>query len=359
MAIGHVPPIPKRTTQGSKLSSYQHDNNIHEVLRQTINALIDEVNALSSATSGLGAGVSLEWNSNTLPTTFNALWENGVVVSRTTYASLFSVIGTSFNTGGETGSQFRLPNSMGKVTVCANPLNGQTDVALSTRTFATYIGLETNSYTPTITVNTVTLSATPSGTVTLSPYTPSGTISIPNVTATGTIVVSTVTPSGTIAVDTTNIAYTPAGTISVTLTNGSVAGTGTSAISGASCVEAQAQEGGLSVMECTSPLVADISGIAAGLTTAVSVNTQTFTGSATNFNHTHTATFTGAGVVPTATFTGTPISVSGTFTGSASGQTASFAGVLMNLNHSHTASSSAIVASTIQPGVVKNKIITY
>ena len=42
---------------------------------------------------------------------------DGAVVSRTTYADLFTAIGTTFNTGGEAGTDFRLPNLKGKVPV--------------------------------------------------------------------------------------------------------------------------------------------------------------------------------------------------------------------------------------------------
>lgn len=44
----------------------------------------------------------------TPPTGF--LLTNGTVLARATWPDLFAVVGTSFNTGGETGSQFRLPN---------------------------------------------------------------------------------------------------------------------------------------------------------------------------------------------------------------------------------------------------------
>ena len=40
---------------------------------------------------------------------------DGSVVSRSTYAALFAAIGTVYNTGGESGSEFRLPNLKGKV----------------------------------------------------------------------------------------------------------------------------------------------------------------------------------------------------------------------------------------------------
>lgn len=38
---------------------------------------------------------------------------NGQVVSRSTYARLFAAIGTTYNTGGESGTQFRLPDVRG------------------------------------------------------------------------------------------------------------------------------------------------------------------------------------------------------------------------------------------------------
>ena len=50
------------------------------------------------------------------PATLNvrALPCEGQVVSRTTYADLFAAIGTVFNTGGEAGTDFRLPETRGE-----------------------------------------------------------------------------------------------------------------------------------------------------------------------------------------------------------------------------------------------------
>jgi microcystin-dependent protein len=48
------------------------------------------------------------------------LWCDGRIVSRTTYAALFAAIGTVFNTGGETASQFRLPDLRGRVPMGPN-----------------------------------------------------------------------------------------------------------------------------------------------------------------------------------------------------------------------------------------------
>lgn len=39
---------------------------------------------------------------------------NGATVSRSTYAALFAVIGTDYNTGGEAGTEFRLPDLRGE-----------------------------------------------------------------------------------------------------------------------------------------------------------------------------------------------------------------------------------------------------
>jgi microcystin-dependent protein len=52
---------------------------------------------------------------STAPT--NWLLCNGTTVSRTTYAALFAIVGTTYNTGGEAGTDFRLPNLLGRVPV--------------------------------------------------------------------------------------------------------------------------------------------------------------------------------------------------------------------------------------------------
>jgi microcystin-dependent protein len=50
--------------------------------------------------------------SGTVPTGW--LLCDGSTVSRTTYAALFAAIGTNYNTGGEAGTDFRLPNGVGR-----------------------------------------------------------------------------------------------------------------------------------------------------------------------------------------------------------------------------------------------------
>lgn len=49
---------------------------------------------------------------------------DGRVLSRATYSQLFAAIGTAHNTGGETTSEFRIPNLIGRVIVGRNPTTG-------------------------------------------------------------------------------------------------------------------------------------------------------------------------------------------------------------------------------------------
>lgn len=55
------------------------------------------------------------------------LLADGSVVARATYAALFAVVGTTYNTGGEAGTDFRLPNVKGRVVAGLDA--GQTEFA--------------------------------------------------------------------------------------------------------------------------------------------------------------------------------------------------------------------------------------
>lgn len=57
-------------------------------------------------------GTTLLFNGTSAPSF--TLKENGAVVSQTTYADLYAVIGTTYNTGGEGAGNFRLPESRGE-----------------------------------------------------------------------------------------------------------------------------------------------------------------------------------------------------------------------------------------------------
>ncbi len=67
------------------------------------------------AGSDLPAGTSIEGHWTTAPSGFYL--EDGSVKTRATDAPLFAVLGTRYNTGGETSLQFRLPDSRGRVPV--------------------------------------------------------------------------------------------------------------------------------------------------------------------------------------------------------------------------------------------------
>lgn len=68
----------------------------------------------TGTTSALPVGATVQGYWNTAPTGY--LIENGTAVSRTTYASLFSALGTTYGTGDGT-STFTLPNSLGMIGV--------------------------------------------------------------------------------------------------------------------------------------------------------------------------------------------------------------------------------------------------
>ena len=78
---------------------------------QTLTAA--QMNLISSMLSPTGSIVAFAGSA--APT--NWLLCNGTTVSRTTYADLFALVGTTYNTGGEAGTDFRLPNLLGRVPV--------------------------------------------------------------------------------------------------------------------------------------------------------------------------------------------------------------------------------------------------
>jgi microcystin-dependent protein len=67
---------------------------------------------------------------------------NGDVVIRADFPDLFAVIGTAFNTGGEAGTEFRLPDLRSRM-----PIGAGTGTGLTNRVFATRSGSETTQIT--------------------------------------------------------------------------------------------------------------------------------------------------------------------------------------------------------------------
>jgi microcystin-dependent protein len=72
--------------------------------------------AAAVANALVPTGTVVPFSGSSVP---NADWllADGTAVSRTTYAALFAVVGTTYNTGGEAGTDFRLPNLKGRVAV--------------------------------------------------------------------------------------------------------------------------------------------------------------------------------------------------------------------------------------------------
>jgi microcystin-dependent protein len=62
-------------------------------------------------------GVSLEWNSTSLPAGY--LWENGQAISRAGYPGLFAEIGTAFGVG-DGSTTFNVPDCQGRMTLCVD-----------------------------------------------------------------------------------------------------------------------------------------------------------------------------------------------------------------------------------------------
>lgn len=89
-------------------------NNEITVLKNELSSLQDiigkqqnDINALKSSTTNQIIGSIIAYAGNTLPENF--LECNGQEISRTTYADLFSIIGTTYG-GGDGSSTFNLPN---------------------------------------------------------------------------------------------------------------------------------------------------------------------------------------------------------------------------------------------------------
>lgn len=91
----------------------------HGITAQDVREANSHVNATSDVHGVTGlfmpVGVILEYGGTIAPSGW--LLADGAVVSRTTYAALFAVYGTTYNTGGESGTQFRLPDRRGRAGV--------------------------------------------------------------------------------------------------------------------------------------------------------------------------------------------------------------------------------------------------
>lgn len=307
MPLSPLSPIPKRTTQGTPLTSQQHDD-IHEQLLGGINAVIAVVNTLTGTGGGGGipTGTIVPYGGATLPTGY--VWANGQVLSTITYPELYAVYGTTYNTGGESPTQFRVPNIIGKSISGTNPMGGVTDGTYTSRALGAIFGAESVSYTPQGSVSQASIASltASSSAIDLASLTvTSGAIDISSVT--GSVSTATATSSG---IDISGVTATCGSidtgslTASVGLNNGAIAGVGTAAVSGGLCVDVPTTEPtGTSAIDCGSALTVDIATIAAGLTTNVSVSSATIGGSIPP------PTITIGGAIPAPTITVNPQTV--------------------------------------------------
>src|ERR1700744_1562783 len=107
------------------------NSDLFSALRDKVNAAISLLNSLGKGNGDAASvndllvpiGGGLEWYSGTLPNT-SYKFADGSAISRTTYASLFSLIGTSYGEG-DGSTTFNLPNKSGNVGVGFN--SGDTD----------------------------------------------------------------------------------------------------------------------------------------------------------------------------------------------------------------------------------------
>ena len=93
-------------------------------------------------TTAIPAGVINPYGGSSAPTGWLLCY--GQAVSRTTYAALFAVLSTTYNTGGEAGTDFRLPDLRGRVVAGLDNMGGTDAARLSTaNTLGTTTGTET------------------------------------------------------------------------------------------------------------------------------------------------------------------------------------------------------------------------
>lgn len=105
---------------------------------------------VTSYAVGLRAGMSIDWWGSSLPTGW--LWCDGSAVSRTTYAELFSAIGTTYGTG-DGSTTFNVPDARGRATFGKDNMGGTAAnrVTSTTSITGTTLGASGGAQTVTIT----------------------------------------------------------------------------------------------------------------------------------------------------------------------------------------------------------------
>ena len=116
------------------LFTYYYDGNSYQWVESTNVIANVEPNPIP-------AGAMMAWASNTIPA--NWLLCDGAAVSRSTYASLFAIIGTQYGSG-DGSTTFNLPNIKGKTIVGRDSADSNFDI-LNTPT--SYVGAKTHTLT--------------------------------------------------------------------------------------------------------------------------------------------------------------------------------------------------------------------
>lgn len=80
------------------------------------------VGSLGNAPNPIDAGTIVSWAKDSTPTGW--LQCDGSAVSATTYADLFSAIGSTYNLGGEASGTFRVPDLRGRVVAGKDNMGG-------------------------------------------------------------------------------------------------------------------------------------------------------------------------------------------------------------------------------------------
>lgn len=84
--------------------------------------LQEDVPTQADLLAAIPVGVVLPYAAAAAPTGWLLCY--GQAVSRTTYAPLFAIISTTYNTGGEAGTDFRVPDLRGRVPVGKDNMGG-------------------------------------------------------------------------------------------------------------------------------------------------------------------------------------------------------------------------------------------
>lgn len=261
--IPYPNPIPERITQGVPLTSYQHDQ-IHKNPNEVIIAIIDYLNTLGPG-AGIPIGASVKWWTDTLPS--NYIWENGSVLSKTVYPSLWALWGTTFNTGGEGPDEFRGPSSVGRYNIGTNPMGGVTDGTLPGRVLGVKFGAATVNFTPSGSIVVNVTNGAMSGSLNVTNGALLGNITnnlTTNVSVTaGTLASNVSVGNGTLASNVSLVNNPLTGNISIT--NNPITGSGTISVDGITCVPVPEGAGANQAIDCSAGLEVSAVSIAAAL----------------------------------------------------------------------------------------------